>query len=84
MLVLTDYIRDEDFPGLDGVEKKFTKIGVVPIFEYLRKLRLPDVRLGVITGRLVIIPSAAIAALDIGGAGARDRCIGDEDATAVA
>ena len=64
MLVLTDYIREEDFPGLDGVEKKFTKIGVVPIFEYLRKLRLPDVRLGVLTGRLVIIPSTAVAALE--------------------
>jgi len=64
MLVLTDYIRDEDFPGIDGVEKKFTKVGVVPIFEYLRKLRLPDVRLGVMTGRLVIIPSAASAAFE--------------------
>ena len=65
MLVLTDYIRDEDFPGPDGVEKKFTKVGVVPIFEYLRKLRLPNVRLGVMTGRLVIIPSTAIPALEV-------------------
>jgi len=65
MLVLTDYIREEDFPGIDGVAKKFTKIGVVPIFEYLRKLRLPNVQLGVLTGRLVIIPSAAIAALEM-------------------
>ena len=65
MLVLTDYIREEDFPCIDGVAKKFTKIGVVPIFEYLRKLRLPNVQLGVLTGRLVIIPSAAIAALEM-------------------
>jgi len=65
MLVLTDYIREEDFPVIDGVEKKSTKIGVVPIFEYLRKLRLPNVQLGVMTGRLVIIPSAAIAALEM-------------------
>ena len=64
MLVLTDYIREEDFPGLDGVEKKFAKIGVVPIFEYLRKLRLPNVRLGVLTGRLALIPGNAIAALE--------------------
>jgi superfamily II DNA or RNA helicase len=63
MLVLTDYIREEDFPGADGVEKKLEKIGVVPIFEYLRKLRLPNVRLGVLTGRLAIIPSIAVAAL---------------------
>ena len=65
MLVLTDHIREEDFPALDGVEKGFTKIGVVPIFEYLRKLRFPDVRLGVMTGRLVIIPNTAIAAWDV-------------------
>jgi len=65
MLVLTDYIRDEDLPGPDGVEKKFAKIGVVPIFEYLRKLRLPNVRLGVMTGRLVIIPSISITALEV-------------------
>jgi superfamily II DNA or RNA helicase len=65
MLVLTDYIREEDFPGDDGVDKRFTKIGVVPIFEYLRKLRLPEVRLGVLTGRLVVIPSTAVAALEI-------------------
>lgn len=65
MLVLTDYIRDEDFPGDDGVEKIFTKIGVVPIFEYLRKLRLPNVQLGVMTGRLVIVPSAASGALEV-------------------
>jgi superfamily II DNA or RNA helicase len=63
MLVLTDYIREEDFPGADGVEKRFTKIGVVPIFEYLRKLHLPNVRLGVLTGRLVIIPVSAVTAL---------------------
>jgi hypothetical protein len=63
LLVLTDYIRDEDFPGADGVEKKFTKLGVVPIFEYLRKLRLPNVQLGVMTGQFAIIPTTAIEAL---------------------
>jgi superfamily II DNA or RNA helicase len=65
MLVLTDYIREEDFPGGDGVYKTSTRIGVVPIFEHLRKLRLPNVHLGVMTGRLVIIPSAAVASLEI-------------------
>jgi superfamily II DNA or RNA helicase len=64
LLVLTDYIREEDFPGADGVEKKFTKLGVVPIFEYLRKLRLPNVQLGVMTGRFAIFPTTAIEALE--------------------
>jgi superfamily II DNA or RNA helicase len=63
MLVLTDYIREEDFPAEDGGKEKFRKIGVVPIFEYLRKLRLPNVRLGVLTGQLVIIPTSAVTAL---------------------
>jgi superfamily II DNA or RNA helicase len=64
MLVLSDHIREDDLPSAEGAEKKFTKVGVVPLFEYLRKLRLPDVRLGVLTGRLVIIPSESVAALD--------------------
>ena len=84
MLVLTDYIREEDFPGLDGVEKKFTKIGVVPIFEYLRKLRFPDVRLGVMTGRLVIIPSTAITAWEIAAQALGISAAAVHDATAVA
>jgi len=64
LLVLTDFIRDEDFPGADGIIKKSTKLGVVPIFEYLRKLRLPNVQLGVMTGRFAIIPTAAVEALE--------------------
>jgi superfamily II DNA or RNA helicase len=63
MLVLTDYIRAEDFPAPDGTEREVTKIGVVPLFEYLRKLRLPGVRLGVLTGKLAIIPATAQPAL---------------------
>ena len=63
MLVLADYIREEDFPSIDGTDKTLTKLGVVPIFEYVRKLRLPGVHLGVLTGRLVIIPATAISAL---------------------
>lgn len=65
MLVLTDHIRDEDFPAADGTEKVATKIGVVPIFEYLRKLRLPGVRLGVLTGRLAVIPADAAPELAV-------------------
>ncbi|MEW6305846.1 MAG: DEAD/DEAH box helicase family protein [Verrucomicrobiota bacterium] len=60
LLILTDFIREEDFPGLDGVEKKFTKLGVVPIFEHLRRLRLPNLGLGILTGRLVVIPRDAL------------------------
>lgn len=64
MLVLTDFIRDEDFPDPAGTERAFTKVGVVPIFEYLRRLQLPNVRLGVVTGRRAVFPAAAAAALD--------------------
>ena len=34
-------------------------IGIVPIFEYLRRAALSDIRLGVLSGSLVIIPSSA-------------------------
>ena len=33
-------------------------IGIVPIFEYLRRAALSDIRLGVLSGSLVIIPTA--------------------------
>jgi superfamily II DNA or RNA helicase len=59
-VILTDYIREEDFPNRDGIEHPPSRLGVVPIFEHLRRLRLPDVRLGIATGRLVVVPREAL------------------------
>jgi len=63
MVVLADYIRKGSMPSQKGGEKPINKIGVVPIFEYLRRSYIKGVKLGVLTGSLIIIPHEAQEAL---------------------
>ncbi len=65
LVILADRIREEAFPGTAGVEGPLARLGVVPIFEHLRRLRLPGVRLGILTGRLAVIPASAEAGLRV-------------------
>ena len=67
MVVLTDYVRKADFPKGAADLKPVKRLGVVPIFEQLRRSGQDDVRLGILTGTLTVIPSEAQEALhDIG------------------
>ncbi|WP_277467925.1 DEAD/DEAH box helicase family protein [Paenibacillus sp. PastF-2] len=65
MVILTDYIRKEDLPEHAGDERPLQRLGVVPIFESIRrrlKGKETDARelpIGVLTGSLVILPAAA-------------------------
>lgn len=54
LVILTDYIRKQDLPKANDDKQDFQKIGVIPIFEFLR--RIEGVKLGVLTGSLVYIP----------------------------
>ena len=66
LLILTDYIRREYESALGDTEKDVTSIGVLPIFEQLRResaKKGSDFRLGVLCGTVVIIPSEAREAL---------------------
>ena len=57
LLVLTERIRDE--AAAEGAAAEATeKVGVVPIFERLRRLRLPRVALCAVSGRVGIVPRA--------------------------
>jgi hypothetical protein len=62
-VVLTDFIRKAELPKNGGEGVPFEDIGVVPIFETLRRAELANVRLGVLSGSLVIIPRTAEASL---------------------
>jgi superfamily II DNA or RNA helicase len=62
-VILCDHIRETDFPKPGDHDQPFTRLGVVPVFEHLRRLRLPNVQPGIVTGRLTIIPAAAEPAL---------------------
>lgn len=58
-VILTDFIRKAEMPKSTGEVAVCEDIGIVPIFEYLRRAALSDIRLGVLSGSLVIIPSSA-------------------------
>jgi len=64
MVVLTDYICLHDFPTPGAPDRELTRMGVVPIFEHLRKLRLAGLSIGVLTGKLVVLSSGVNPFLD--------------------
>lgn len=59
LVILTDYIRKEFLiaPGADALP--LNKIGVIPIFEKLRRENTDNKKLGVLTGSLIILPVGA-------------------------
>lgn len=57
MVILTDYIRQAFMPQTPDDQPILNKIGVVPIFEAIRREGLDRSRIGVLSGSLVIIPS---------------------------
>jgi superfamily II DNA or RNA helicase len=57
MVILSDYIRQSEMPtGTDEVQG-VSKMGVVPLFETLRRAEIVGLKLGVLTGSLVVIPT---------------------------
>ncbi len=59
LVILTDFIRESDMPKTPDDLKPLNRLGVVPIFERIRREKHPDMRLGVLCGSLVIIPRSA-------------------------
>lgn len=65
MVILTDYIRKEDMSKQEGNEQPLQRLGIVPIFETIRRQLKKkesggrDLSIGVLTGSLVILPAAA-------------------------
>jgi len=60
MVILTDYIRKAYLPKSEQDLPELDKIGVVPIFEEIRRSNLTGIKLGVLSGSLIIIPSETI------------------------
>lgn len=58
-VILGDFIRKEYLS--DSIE--INKLGVIPIFESLRRKKMDDLKIGVLTGSLIIIPAPAIGKL---------------------
>ncbi len=61
MLILTDYIRRDQL-GLIGSGEPLDMLGIVPVFECVRRLNIPNLRVAVLSGSLVILPDEALEA----------------------
>ncbi|HLP58895.1 MAG TPA: DEAD/DEAH box helicase family protein [Candidatus Deferrimicrobium sp.] len=59
LVILTDYVRKELLPGPGEELKGIACMGVVPIFEKIRRDCTAGIKLGILCGSLVIIPAAA-------------------------
>ena len=59
-VILTDYVRKEYLDTITESNVELQKIGVVPIFEQLRRNNDNNKLLGVLTGTLVILPDSAM------------------------
>jgi superfamily II DNA or RNA helicase len=60
MVILTDYIRKEFLSNEANNELVLNKIGVLPIFEQLRRTNDRNMKLGILSGSLIIIPATAL------------------------
>src|SRR5712692_2488518 len=56
-VILTDFIRKAEMPKNGAETALFEDIGIVPIFESLRRAPLSNLRLGVLSGSIVMIPA---------------------------
>nr|MDO8111644.1 DEAD/DEAH box helicase family protein [Candidatus Sigynarchaeota archaeon] len=59
MVVLTDYIRKDMLPEDANDTRTLNKIGVVPLFETARRMNIEGVKLGALSGSLVLVPKPA-------------------------
>ncbi|MFV0346867.1 MAG: DEAD/DEAH box helicase family protein [Bacteroidales bacterium] len=59
LVVLTDFIRKEYFALSAENNLELNKIGVIPIFENLRRNNTENRKIGILTGSIVIIPTSA-------------------------
>lgn len=64
LVILTDYIRRSDFPRDSTDFKPLKRLGVVPIFEMIRRSKHDNIKLGILSGSLVVIPCEAKVLLE--------------------
>ena len=65
LVILSDRVRADELPRHADSAFEPAKLGVVPIFEALRRGNVMPDALAVLTGTLVILPIAASTALDV-------------------
>lgn len=63
MVILTDYIRKEFLTSESQNNLVLNKIGVLPIFEQLRRTNDRKMKIGILSGSLILIPVTALDSL---------------------
>jgi superfamily II DNA or RNA helicase len=63
LVVLADFIRKEFFNNRAETNLEINKIGVIPIFEKLRSENPSQIKIGVLTGSIIILPKSAYISL---------------------
>lgn len=59
LVVLTDYIRKEYLVDTEENMLELNKLGVIPVFEKLRRKNPDNIKIGVLTGSIIILPVSA-------------------------
>lgn len=64
MVILSDFIRKEFYVNTPDNNLELNKIGIIPIFEKLRRENVENKKIGVLTGSMIIIPKSAYPAFE--------------------
>ncbi|MBS9463967.1 DEAD/DEAH box helicase family protein [Flagellimonas sp. 389] len=64
LVILSDFIRKEFFINAPENNLELNKIGIIPIFEKLRRENKDNIRIAVLTGSIIIIPLRAYEAFE--------------------
>ncbi len=64
LVILSDFIRKEFFISTPENNLELNKIGVIPIFEKLRRENKDNKKIAVLTGSIIIIPVSAFTAFE--------------------
>jgi len=65
LVILSDYIRKEFFTNSSASQLEINKMGVIPIFEKLRRENTAGKKIGVLTGSVIVIPKTAVSAFEV-------------------
>lgn len=71
MLILADYIKKETKSSINNLKKEMTSIGILPIFETLRRQEINDLNLCLLSGSLILIPLSCVEPL-------KEECVSNE------
>lgn len=64
LVILSDFIRKEFYTNTSENNLELNKIGVIPIFEKLRRDNKENKKIAVLTGSIIILPASAYSAFE--------------------